>query len=181
MIKYLKIFTRCFMLCTLTMSLANCSQEQLISFKTYNKKFGFQLSNKFSLYKKAPDLNFFDNGKYRIEIETFPKPNQVRKKQYEEFQADSKRAYRNSSFMTFNPMKVPVQNDNGYPYLAFSGGGKDRSIIWPSYFEGYFFMMQTPHNFVNITLKHTARTSNAMDKEQALEYIKPLLKSFREK
>ncbi|MFJ1438301.1 hypothetical protein ACILPE_01010 [Capnocytophaga canimorsus] len=163
----------------LALGLMACSEEKLTTFKTYDEQYTFELSNHFKKHKPE-DLNFFDNGKYRIEIDAALKSNQAWKNQFEEFRADPKRKYRNSSFMTFERIEEPITNDNGYPIMAFFGGGKDRSILLPKYFEGYFFMVETPRHFVKITLKHTARSTNAINKDKALSYLIPMLKSFKE-
>lgn len=161
------------------LSLMACSEERLTSFTTYNQLHSFQLSDHFEKHQ-SEDLNFFDNGKYRIEIDYVLKSNQAWKNTFEEFRKDPKKTYRNLYFMTFHRIEPPVNNDNGYPIMAFFGGGKDRSVLLPKYYEGYFFMMETPNYFVQIMLKHTSLIQNAIDKKEAINYLIPMLKSFKE-
>lgn len=113
------------------LGLMACSQEKRISFTTYDEQYTFELSNHFKKHKPE-DLNFFDNGKYRIEIDAALKSNQAWKNQFEEFRSDPKRKYRNSSFMTFERIEVPVNNDNGYPIMAFLGAEKTAVSFCPN-------------------------------------------------
>lgn len=171
---------QCFILFASALSIMSCSEEKPVTFSTYSKEYTFKLSNRFEKNKKFDDLDFFDNGKYRIQIETNAKTDVGVRKIFEECRTNPEKTYRNSSFMTFHHTEFPAENEEGYPTMAFYGGGKDKSSILPVYYEGYFFMMETPYHFVRITLKHTARTSNAMDKNEAINYLIPMIKTFRE-
>lgn len=159
--------------------LFSCSKEKLATYNTYDRRYEFQLIDKFKLHK-YPDLNYFLNGKYRIGVEVFPLDNIASVEIYEKYQ-DSKEVLNYSPHISYTPMEPPVANDNGYPYLAFYGNGKDKSVLWPSYFEGYLFLMKTSDSFVYITLQYESFFKNGMNKEKAIKYLTPMLKTFKDR
>lgn len=167
--------------CFLLGALLKPSEASLKGASTAGGELSFLLSEDFSKNEAFPELNFFDHGKYRLELELYEPTNKSLLVRYQSYQKSLDNTYRNGKFMTFHQESPVAKNNYGYELYGFFGKGKDKSILGLKKSEGYYYLVKSPNYFINITLSYTHLSPMPkMNEEKALSYLIPVLESLKE-
>lgn len=176
------LYLLCFIaLCFLLGALLKPSEASLKEASTSGGELSFLLSEDFSKNETFPELNFFDHGKYRLELELYEPTNKVLLARYQSYQKSLDNTYTNEKFMTFHQELPHAKNKYGYELYGFFGKGKDKSILGLKKSEGYYYLVKSPNYFITITLSYTHLSlTPELNEEKALSYLIPVLESLKE-
>lgn len=165
----------------LVSALLKPSEASLKETNTAGGELSFLLSEDFVKNDTFPELNFFDHGKYRLELELYEPTNKVLLERYQSYQKSLDNTYTNTKFMTFHQESPLTKNKYGYALYGFFGEGKDKSLLGLKKSEGYYYLVKSPNYFIEVILTHTHLSlTPKMKEKEALSYLIPVLESLKE-
>lgn len=168
-------------LCFFLGALLKPSEASLKEASTSGGELSFLLSEDFSKNDTFPELNFFDHGKYRLELELYEPTNKVLLARYQSYKKSLDNTYTNGKFMTFHQENPLAKNKYGYALYGFFGEGKDKSLLGLKKSEGYYYLVKSPNYFIEVNLSHTHLSlTPKMKEKEALSYLIPVLESLKE-